>query len=62
MSTYYSCLENPMDRGACRATVHRVKRVRHDGNARNLEPQPIHTLSQIWGLPTEFHVYLTRES
>ena len=20
----YSCLENPMDRGACRATVHRV--------------------------------------
>ena len=20
----YSCLENPMDRGACRATVHRI--------------------------------------
>ena len=26
----YSCLENPMDRGAWRATVHRVARVRHD--------------------------------
>ena len=27
----YSCLENPMDRGAWRATVHGVvKRVRHD--------------------------------
>ena len=26
----YSCLQNPMDRGAWRATVHRVVRVRHD--------------------------------
>ena len=26
----YSCLENPMDRGAWWATVHWVKRVRHD--------------------------------
>ena len=26
----YSCLENPMDRGAWRATVHGVARVRHD--------------------------------
>ena len=26
----YSCLENYMDRGAWRATVHRVTRVRHD--------------------------------
>ena len=25
----YSCLENPMDRGAWQATVHRVARVRH---------------------------------
>ena len=25
-----SCLENPMDRGACQATVHGVTRVRHD--------------------------------
>ena len=24
----YSCLENPMDRGACRAAVHRVKKSR----------------------------------
>ena len=27
----YSCLENPMDRGAWQATVHGVARVGHDG-------------------------------
>ena len=27
---WYSCLENPMDRGAWLATVHRVQRVGHD--------------------------------
>ena len=27
---YGSCLENPIDRGACQATVHGVTRVRHD--------------------------------
>ena len=26
----YSCLENPMDRGAWQATIHRLQRVRHD--------------------------------
>ena len=26
----YSCLENPMDRGALQATVHEVSRVGHD--------------------------------
>ena len=26
----YSCLENPMERGACQATVHGDTRVRHD--------------------------------
>ena len=26
----YSCLGNPMDRGACQATVHGVTRVGHD--------------------------------
>ena len=26
----YSCLENPMDRGAWRATVHRVTKIRHE--------------------------------
>ena len=29
-SLQYSCLENPMDRGAWRATVHGVARVGHD--------------------------------
>ena len=26
----YSCLENPMDRGAWQVTVHGVRKVRHD--------------------------------
>ena len=26
----YSCLENPMDRGGCRATIHWVAKIRHD--------------------------------
>ena len=26
----FSCLENPMDRGAWQAIVHRLQRVRHD--------------------------------
>ena len=26
----YSCLENPMDRGAWQATVHGLQRIRHD--------------------------------
>ena len=26
----YSCLENPMDRGAWQAKVHRIERVSHD--------------------------------
>ena len=29
-SLQYSCLENPMDRGAWQATVHRLQRVRND--------------------------------
>ena len=29
-SLQYSCLENPMDSGACWATAHRVARVVHD--------------------------------
>ena len=29
-SLYYSCLGNPMDRGASQAIVHGVTRVRHD--------------------------------
>ena len=32
----YSCLENSMDRGAWRATVHRCKEVRHDWEHMNI--------------------------
>ena len=35
----YSCLENPMDKGAWRATVHEVTRVGHDLVTK---PPPIH--------------------
>ena len=34
----YSCLENPMDRGAWKATVHGVTRVRHDWATKPLPP------------------------
>ena len=39
----YSCLENPMDRGAWWATVHGVARVRHDLVTK---PPPPQTVSQ----------------
>ena len=35
----YSCLENPMDRGAWQATVHGVARVRHDLATKPLPPR-----------------------
>ena len=42
----YSCLENPMDRGAWRATVHGVSRVRHDLATKSLN-QDKHILLNI---------------
>ena len=36
---HYPCLENPMDRGAWRAIVHGVSRVRHDLVTK---PSPVH--------------------
>ena len=39
----YSCLENPMDRGACQATVHGVARVGH-----NLATKPPPPLICFW--------------
>ena len=36
----YFCLENPMDRGACQATVHEVTRVRHDLATKPPAPPP----------------------
>ena len=35
----YSCLENPMDRRAWQATVHRVARVGHDLATKPHEPE-----------------------
>jgi len=39
----YSCLENPMDRGAWRATVYGVTRLRHDLATK---PRPLYLL--LW--------------
>ena len=36
----YSCLENPMDRGAWQATVHRIARVEHDLATKPPPPRP----------------------
>ena len=48
----YSCLENPMDRGAWRATVHEVARVRHD-----LATKPPTTILEIYGISAKNSVF-----
>ena len=40
MATQNSCLENPMDRGAWQATLHGVKRFRHDFATKPPPPSP----------------------
>ena len=37
---WYTCLDNPMDRGAWWATVHGVTRVRHNLATKPAPPQP----------------------
>ena len=46
----YSCLENPMDRGAWRATVHGVSRVGHDLASKPLPPPVRQLTSRPWPL------------
>ena len=43
----YSCLEDPMDRGAWRATVHGVARVGHDLATREREIQQIRAIRYV---------------
>ena len=43
-SLQYSCLENPMDRGAWQVTVHGIARVRHD-LATTPSPPPFEQIS-----------------
>ena len=45
----YSCLENPMDRGAWQATVHGVTRVGHDLATKPPPPPKPTQLAPIWG-------------
>jgi len=40
----YSCLENPMDRGACQATVYGFTRVRYDSVTKQQQQQSISTV------------------
>ena len=47
----YSCLENPMDRGAQQATIHEVTRVRHDLATKPPTPVSIaalFTIAKTW--------------
>ena len=55
----YSCLENPIDRGAWQATVHRVKRVGHDFVTKP-PPFPIAcwTPSDLEGLTFQCYIFL----
>ena len=59
----YSCLENPMDRGAWQATVHSVATVGHDLVTK---PPPLYILKCIFltklyfqGLPIHFYKILS---
>ena len=46
----YSCLENPMDRGACKASVHGVARVGHDLATKPPPPPPPIYMFQCYSL------------
>ena len=50
----YSCLENPLDRGASRATVHGVARVGH--NLATKPPPPVLYLATFPEAHTEIQV------
>ena len=47
---WYSCLEIPMDRGACWVTAHSIERVLHDGATK-------HTHTAIYMCVYYIHVY-----
>jgi len=47
-----SCMENPMDRGAWRATVHGVARVGHDLPTK----PPPHMVHPVFSIPTHFFI------
>ena len=46
----YSCLENPMDKGAWRATVHGVARVGHDLATKPPPPRYVYRRAVIFKL------------
>ena len=48
----YSCLENPMDRGALWAPVHGIARVRHDLVTKQLDHCTKKRLAESWGILT----------
>ena len=54
----YSCLENPMDRGAWQATVHGVARVRHD----LVSKPPLAGNEGLAALTVLFHMFLKQSS
>ena len=47
-SLQYSCLENPMDRGAQRATVHGASRVRYDLVTKRYHPTQSSVFPKVW--------------
>ena len=47
----YSCLENPMDRGAWRGIVHGSRRVGHDWATKHMPPVYTRATQRKWGTP-----------
>ena len=57
----YSCLENSMDRGAWRATVHRIQEVKHDCETEHTHTQThthTHTHGLYWLISLSSHHFL----
>ena len=54
-SLQYSCLENPMVREACQATIHRVARVGHDLGI--IPPPPQHKMPQRLEILSCFYLW-----
>ena len=50
----YSCLENPLDRGAWQVTVHGIARVRHDLSTKPPPPFMSYCVAH-WGFPENKH-------
>ena len=58
----HSSLENPMDRGAWKATVHGVERAGHDLELNNDSSNLVHSQCGLWASSARFFWELVRNA